>query len=75
MIKNVDELPTLKSSYRQIMDLIDNDTYLTKISNTIKRDHSVSTDRGLCELRFFSVIGISQNEFEQALSCLSVNKK
>jgi len=43
LINNVDELPTLKSSYRKIMDLIDNDGDLVKIANAIERDHSVST--------------------------------
>jgi len=43
LINNVDELPTLKSSYRQIMDLIDSDADLVKISSAIEKDHSVTT--------------------------------
>lgn len=43
LINKVDELPTLKSSYLQIMDLIDKDVDLAKISSAIERDHSVAT--------------------------------
>jgi len=43
LINNTDELPTLKSSYLQIMDLIDNDADLVKIASAIERDHSVAT--------------------------------
>lgn len=43
LINRVDELPTLKSSYLQIMDLIDKDVDLAKISSAIERDHSVAT--------------------------------
>ena len=43
LINSVDELPTLKSSYGQIMDLIDNDADLVKIANAIEKDQSVST--------------------------------
>ena len=43
LINNVDELPTLKSSYLQIMDLIDSDADLVKIASAIERDHSVAT--------------------------------
>lgn len=43
LITNADELPTLKSSYQQIMELIDNDADLVKIASAIERDHSVAT--------------------------------
>ncbi len=43
LINNTDELPTLKSSYLQIMDLIDTDADLVKIASAIERDHSVAT--------------------------------
>lgn len=43
LINNADELPTLKSSYQQIMELIDNDADLVKIASAIERDHSVAT--------------------------------
>lgn len=42
LINNVDELPTLKSSYRQIMDLIDNEEDLVKIANAIEKDPTVA---------------------------------
>jgi HD-like signal output (HDOD) protein/ActR/RegA family two-component response regulator len=42
LINNADELPTLKSSYRQIMDLIDTDGDLVKIASAIERDHTVA---------------------------------
>jgi len=43
LINNVDDLPTLKSSYLHIMDLIDTDADLVKIASAIERDHSVAT--------------------------------
>jgi len=43
LINNVDELPTLKSSYLQIMDLIDSEADLVQIARAIERDHSVAT--------------------------------
>lgn len=43
LINQVDELPTLKSSYRQIMDLIDEEADLVKIASAIERDHSIAT--------------------------------
>ncbi len=43
LINNVDDLPTLKNSYFHIMDLIDNDADITKISGAIERDHSITT--------------------------------
>jgi HD-like signal output (HDOD) protein/ActR/RegA family two-component response regulator len=42
LINNTDELPTLKSSYRQMMDLIDNDGDLVKIASAIERDQTVA---------------------------------
>lgn len=42
LINNADELPTLKSSYRQIMDLIDNEGDLVKIANAIEKDPTVA---------------------------------
>lgn len=43
LINSIDELPTLKSSYHQIMDLIDNDADLGKIASAIEKDHAVAT--------------------------------
>lgn len=43
LINNIDELPTIKSSYLEIMDLIDTDADLVKISSAIEKDHSVAT--------------------------------
>jgi len=43
LINQVDELPTIKSSYLHIMDLIDKDADLVKIASAIERDHSVAT--------------------------------
>ena len=43
LINNVDELPTLKSSYLQIMDLIDKDADMGKIAIAIEKDLSVAT--------------------------------
>lgn len=43
IINNVDELPTLKSSYRQIMNLIDSDADMGKIAIAIEKDLSVAT--------------------------------
>ncbi|WP_378956014.1 HDOD domain-containing protein [Pelosinus sp. sgz500959] len=43
LINKVDELPTIKSSYRQIMELIDQDADLAKIASAIEKDHSIAT--------------------------------
>jgi len=43
LINNVDNLPTLKTSYLKIMDLIDTDADLVKIANAIERDPVMTT--------------------------------
>lgn len=43
LINHVDELPTLKSSYCNIMDLIDNDADIVKIASAIEKDPSIAT--------------------------------
>ncbi len=43
LINRIDELPTLKNSYCQIMDLVDRDADLVEISNAIEKDQSMAT--------------------------------
>jgi len=43
LINTVDDLPTLKSSYLKIMNLIDSDADLMKIASAIECDQSVAT--------------------------------
>ncbi len=42
LINNVDELPTIKTSYRNILSLIDHDAEIPQIINAIERDQSIA---------------------------------
>lgn len=42
LINNVDELPTIKTSYRNILSLIDQDAEIPQIINAIERDQSIA---------------------------------
>lgn len=43
LINNTEELPTLKNSYRKVMELIDGDADLSEITSAIEKDHSITT--------------------------------
>ncbi len=71
LINNVDDLPTVKHSYRTILSLIDQDAELPEIINSIEKDQSIASK--ILHIANSAFYGLRTGSVAQAVRYLGLN--
>jgi response regulator RpfG family c-di-GMP phosphodiesterase len=71
LIKNADELPTIKTSYQKIINVIENDEDIYKIVDAIEYDNSIVTK--LLHIVNSSYYGVKTGSIKKAVAYLGID--